>query len=77
MSEREDHTDVILYRLDAISETLKSLDTKQDDLLAKQAAHAERISIIEFKSGVFGTLGGIVGVVLTFFVESLRQNFHK
>jgi hypothetical protein len=77
MQDWKDQKDLIIYRLDSIGESLRHLDEKQDQLLERQTQQGERISVMEIKSGLFGTLGGIIGFFLTYWLESIKHTFQK
>ncbi len=76
---REDRK-LVLHVLDANTEAIESLSKKIDSLYSALALKAEdrhhldkRITAVELKSGVFGTIGGVVGVLLVLGFEWLKN----
>jgi uncharacterized small protein (DUF1192 family) len=67
VSDWEKQERLVLYRLDEQSKEIAQLrsevGTQLAEVLKNQAHHDKRIDRIHYKSGFFGTLGGIFGFV--------------
>ena len=69
-----EHKDMVLYRLEEISKQIRHISDSQDLLLKQQYLHDKRISIVELKSGIFGTLGGALAVIFSIGLEWMRSH---
>lgn len=61
----------------AIRELSSKIEAREESASAHRHKQDRRISRIEQRSGVFGTIGGILGVILVFGFEWVRSLINK
>ena len=64
---------LILHLLQENKDSIDELNRKFDEIIEKQFAQEKNLALMETRSSIYGTMGGVLGMILVFGFEWMKN----